>query len=186
MKSSGRMEDIQFLDSFEKTLQDGLLRLCKGYGHLEGGLLESPDLEQVWDSFIKDYIADAVENFNSWPDASLAWAAYLGMGVANNWDRNWERHCSDPYTSYYGSKGWDDMDEHIVFDQLGLDKSQADALSQLLLSCSQACLALIRHENIEPQTSTGFYCLARAYSVFFRIGASLELERLAYRKIIVR
>lgn len=177
------MEKTEFLDSFETTLQGGLVKVCQGAGYLSEGLMESPDLEDKWNDFIKDYIADAVDNFNDYSEAALAWAAFLGMGVANLWDRNWEKYGLKPYTYYYGSRGWDNMDEHILYDILGLDSNAGAKLSDTMDSCALACLGLMRHEGIETQTSEGFYCLARAYTVFFRIGASIELERLAYHKV---
>ncbi len=180
------MEDNKlFLDNFEFTLQNGLVKVCQGAGYLKDGLMESPDLEGKWDEYIKEYIADAVENFNEYPEAALAWAGFLGMGVANAWDRNWNNYRDKPYSFYYGSRGWDDMDEHILYDFLGLDAEKVARLSDTLQSCALACLGLISHEAIETQTELGFYCLARAYTVFFRIGASLELERLAYKKVLV-
>ena len=118
-------------------------------------------------------------NFNDYPEAALAWAGFLGMGVANAWDKNWEKYSSYPYTFYYGKRKWDDMDEHILYEFIGLTPEQGKKLSDLLDSCALACLGLIRHQGIEAQTADGFYCLARAYTVFFRIGAALELERLA-------
>lgn len=177
------MADTKQLDRFEQTLQDGLVKLCQGSGFLKEGLLETPDLEGKWDEYIKDYIADAVENFNEYPEAALAWAGFLGMGVANRWDVNWEEYGSKPYTYYYGSRKWDDMDEHILYDILKLDAEKGKKVSDMLDSCALACLGLIRHEGIESQTAEGFYCLARAYTVFYRIGASLELERLMYKKV---
>lgn len=179
------MEGQQFLDSFETTLQNGLIKVCQGAGYLKEGLLESPDLEGKWDEYIKDYIADAVHNFNEYPEAALAWAGFLGMGVASAWDRNWDNYRDKPYTFYYGSRGWDDMDEHILYDFLGLDSDKGKRLSDTLESCALACLGLLQHESIETQTARGFYCLSRAYTVFYRIGVSLELERLAYRKVLI-
>ena len=80
--------NTKLYDEFEKTLQDGLVKVCQGAGFLREGLLESEDLENKWNDYIKDYIADAVANFNDYPEAALAWAGFLGMGVANAWDKN--------------------------------------------------------------------------------------------------
>ena len=57
-------KDTQLLDSFEKTLQLGLERICEAAGLLEGGLLQSDDIDSKWEEYIKDYVADAVQNFN--------------------------------------------------------------------------------------------------------------------------
>ena len=121
------MENKEFLDNFEKTLQMGLMRVCSGAGLLGNELLSSEDIDSKWEEYIKDYVADAVDNFNEYPEAALAWAGFLGMGVAHNWDDNWTFHRHDSYRSYYGNRGWDDMDEHILHGILGLDLQGKEA-----------------------------------------------------------
>lgn len=181
------MADI-FLDNFEKTLRDGLVKVCRSSDLLPDELLESIDLENKWnDDFIEAYVADAVGNFNDYPEAALAWAGFLGMAAANDWDADWEKNSSKEYSDYYGEKGFDDMDEHILRDVLGipLESPEARHISDTLNSCSMATLGLMRHEGIETQTAQGFYALARAYSVFFSIGVGIELHRLGYKKVPV-
>lgn len=180
------MEDSVFLDNYEKTLERGLRRICEGAGLMGGELLSSEDIDGKWEEYFKDYVADAVENFNGFPEAAIAWAGFLGMAVAYNWDDNWMFHRHDGYKAYYGNRGWDDMDEHILHGVLGLDLQGAEAkkISDTLQSCALATLGLIRHEGVECQTSTGFYVLARSYAVLFRIGAGIELHRLGYKKVL--
>ena len=179
------MDNTEFLDNYEKTLERGLLRVCSSAELLSDELLESPDIDEMWDTYAKDYIADAVENFNDYSEAAIAWAGFLGMGVAHNWDSHWTFHRHDSYSSYYGRRGWDDMDEHILHGVLGLDLQgkEAKKISDTLQSCALATLGLIRHEGIEAQTATGFYALSRSYGVFFRIGAAMELFRLGYKNV---
>jgi hypothetical protein len=181
------MENSEWLDRFEKVLEDGLLKVCSGEGLVDAELLRSPDVDAKWEDYIKDYVADAVENINEFPEAAIAWAAFLGMGVAYNWDLNWRLHHKDAYSDYYGSRGWDDMDEHILRDVLGLplDGPEAKKISDTLLSCALAVLGLLQHEGVETQTARGFYLLARSYTVLYRIGAAIELHRLGYKKVII-
>ena len=42
-------------DNYEKTLQNGLLKLCKTAGMLGDDLLSSPDIDAKWEEFIQDY-----------------------------------------------------------------------------------------------------------------------------------
>lgn len=179
------MADSEYLDRFESILREGLVKLCRGEGLLGNGRLQnSPDIQSVWTgSYLQPYVADAVQNFNDYPDAALAWAGFLGMAVANNWDKDWDSHKDDAYQSYYGSRGFDDMDEHILGDVLHLKKDYAAKVSETLNNCAQATLGLIRHEGIEPQTSLGFYVLVRAYSVIYEIGAAVEFNRLGYSMV---
>lgn len=177
------MPDTKRLDNFELVLSDGLEKLCHSCGLFEGELLTSPDIDGAWDGYLEKYVADAVLNFNEYPEVAIAWAAYLGMGVAHNWDSDWKAHKDDAYESYYGSRGWDDMDEHIVGDLLHLKEDWAKKVSDCLVGCADAALSLIRHEGIEAQTADGFYCLVRVYCVFFRLGVTAELSRLGYKKV---
>ena len=68
------MDNTEFLDNYEKTLERGLLRVCSSAELLSDELLESPDIDEMWDTYAKDYIADAVENFNDYSEAAIAWA----------------------------------------------------------------------------------------------------------------
>lgn len=181
------MADSEFLDSFENTLRGGLLKICRSYDLLpEDRLRNSQDLDEKWETkLLKDYLEDAVENFNDYPEAALAWAAYVGMAAANGWDKDWETHKEDSYKSYYGARRFDDMDEHIVADILHLKEDYAGKVKECLYSCAEATLGLIRHQGIEAQTADGFYVLVRAYTVFFQIGVALELKRLGYSMVAV-
>lgn len=180
-------QDTRDLDRFEQMLEEGLVKICSGAGLLPADLVRNPDIDACWDAYIKDYIADAVHNFNEYPEAALAWAGFLGLGVARGWDADWQRCKDAPYQSWYGDRGWDDMDEHILRDVLGLplDGKEAKKISDTLQSCALAVLGLLRHEGAETQTARGFYLLARAYTVLYRIGAAIELHRLGYKKIVI-
>lgn len=177
--------DSTWLDGFEQTLEAGLVKICSGEGLMDGELLRCPDIDDTWEKYIKDYIADAVQNINQYPEAAVAWAGFLGMGVAWCWDVNWRQHHKDEYSWYYGTRGWDDMDEHILRDLLGLplDGDEARKISNTLQNCALAALGLLRYESVETETERGFYALARIYTVMYRVGASIELGRLKYKKV---
>ncbi|MCQ2117434.1 MAG: hypothetical protein MJY76_04770 [Bacteroidales bacterium] len=173
------------LDDFQKILEDGLVKVCSMSGFALNGIMTSPDLDEKWDSMLKEYVADAINNFNDYPQAALGFASYLGMAVANQWDASWTENKDNTYRSYYGNRGYDNMDDHIVQDILRLSPLQADKLSRTMLNCTQATLDLLRHEHIELQTKNGFYVLVRCYTAMFRLGVSIELTRLGYKKQIV-
>lgn len=176
------MADREYLDNFEQMLENGLLKVCG-----IGSMLSSEDITQRWEEFIEDYVSDGVENWNGWPEVTLAWAGYLGVAVAHQWDADWQAHSHDSYRSYYGPKGYDDMDEHIIQHVLGLDLESEAAckITSTLRNCAAAVQALYRHEHIEIQTETGFYILVRSFSVMYRVGAAMELARLGYRNELI-
>jgi len=176
------MAETEYLDRFESILEDGLLNLSKQLGLLEGEMLESDDITGKWNDSVKDYVEDAVENFNEYPEFTIACAAYFGMAAAHDWDADFELFKTRTYKDYYGPRGFDDMDEHIV-DYIALDEAQKVKLKLSLQSIAVAAQGLMRHENIEANTEDGFFILVRIYGVMFRLGAAMELNRLGYRNV---
>ena len=172
-----------YLERFETRLQHELLQLCCSQKMLNGTLLASEDIDQQWQKLGPEYLADAVTQIKDYPTVSVAWAAYLGMGIANGWDKDWNRYQKLPYQHFYGSEGFDNMDENIVANILGLPLESEDArkLEAIIRSCAQTTVSLIRHEEIEPQSPTAYYIFASACRIMYRIGAALELKRLGYK-----
>lgn len=169
--------------AFEEKLLAALIKLASEFGALGGTLLNSEDIDAKWDEFGRDYMIDAVHEFNAYPEVALAWAAYLAMGVTRHWDDNWKKHHGDTYASYYGVRGFDDLDEHVVRDILGyaLDSKDALDIATILSSCAQATLSLIRHEGFESQSVEAYYVLIRCVKTMYRIGEAIELHRLGYK-----
>jgi hypothetical protein len=174
----------RILERFEEKLQGDLLRLCTSYGMLGGTLLATDDINDLWhNTLAPEYMADAVTQIQDYPTVSVAWAAYLGMAVADGWDKNWDKCKKTEYKSYYGSDGFDDMDEHIIRDVIGLslESDEAKGIEMLIRRMAQTSISLIRHEQIEPQSPMAFHVFARAVKVMFRMGAALQLKRLGYK-----
>lgn len=174
----------RILARFEEKLQNELLRLCTSYKMLEGTLLTTDDIDILWhDTLAPEYVADAVTQIQDYPTVSVAWAAYLGMAIAHGWDKDWDKCKKTEYKSYYGNDGFDDMDEHIIRDIIGLplDSQEAKDIESMIRSMAQLSVNLIRHEQIEPQSPMAFHVFARAVKVMFRMGAALQLKRLKYK-----
>lgn len=178
-----KIDKDEHLDLFQIRLEDELLKLCTSLSVLDGGWLMTPDLEEKWREIAPEYMADAVKEINSYPEVALAWAGYLGMGYAALWDKNWRKHSRDGYSKMLGSRGFDDMDEHIVRDILGysLDSFEAVKISGVLQSCAQCAIGLIRKESIEGGTNQAFYVLARSVKVMYCAGVSIQLKKLGYK-----
>lgn len=173
----------EYLQSFEEKLYTELLKLCTQYIAPGEALPQAGDVEERWNVLLPEYMADAVPQIASYPTVSLAWAGYLGMAVAHDWDTAWEQLKERPYKDFYGVQGFDDMDENIVENYLGiaLDSQEAQAIEGTMRRLAQQALTLIRRENIEPQSPTAFYAYTKAVNCIFRIGAGLELLRLGYK-----
>lgn len=176
-------EQIEYFDTFEQNLQIELLKLCTSHKMLDGTLLASEDIEERWKEYAPSYMADSVSQINTFPAAAIAWAGYVGMAVAQWWDSNWERYAAEPYETLHGERGFDDMDEHIVRDILGLplESPEAEKIEEMMRSCAHTAMTFIRREDTEAQTTKAFYLFARTTRVLFHIGAALELKRLGYK-----
>lgn len=176
-------EQIEYFDTFEQNLQIELLKLCTSHKMLDGTLLASEDIEERWKEYAPSYMADSVSQINTFPAAAIAWAGYVGMAVAQWWDSNWERYAAEPYETLHGERGFDDMDEHIVRDILGLplESPEAEKIEEMMRSCAHTAMTFIRREDTEAQTTKAFYIFARTARVLFHIGAALELKRLGYK-----
>ena len=171
-----------YLDRFEEKLRKHLLRLATQREALDGKLLESQDLTDYWLTIEAEYMADAVSEIASYPTVSVAWALYIGLAAAYCWDTDWDTYRNTPYTDYYGSQGFDNMDDHIVQDILGLtpQSDEARQLVSLIQTLAQETVSLIRHEQIEPQSPMAFYAFSRACRVMFALGVALQMKRLGY------
>ena len=176
-------EQIEYFDNFEQNLQVEILKLCTSHGMLDGTLLASEDIDERWKEYASYYMADSVSQINTFPAAAIAWAGYIGMAVAQWWDRDWERFAAEPYESLHGERGFDDMDEHILRDILGvaLESPEAEKIEDMMRSCAHTAMTFIRREDTEAQSTKAFYIFARTTRVMFRIGAALELKRLGYK-----
>lgn len=176
-------KEIEYLNRFEEKLTDELLKKCTSWKMLDGQLLATDDIDGYWQRVAPEYMADAVPQIAAYPTVSVAWAAYLGVGVAFGWDVEWSTFSEVKYQFFYGEQGFDDMDEHIVRDLLGLplQESEARSLEEVIRRCGETAVGQIRHEQIEPQSQMAFHVFARACRAMYRIGAAIELHRLGYR-----
>lgn len=177
------MENLEYYDNFENSLLTELLRLCTSHNMLGGTLLATEDIDERWKEYAPEYMADAVPQVNSFPAAAIAWAGYVGMAVAYRWDTDWENCSTEPYKNLHGEQGFDDMDEHIMQNILGLslDSEEAHKIEDMMRRCANTAITYIRREDTEAQSTKAFYIFARTTRVLFRVGAAMELHRLGYK-----
>lgn len=175
--------DKERLTVFENQLTNDMVRIATSHMLLEGTLLSTEDIDSKWHSLAPEYIADAINQIREYPTVSIAWAGYLGMAIANGWDKDWIHTSIAEYHSFYGNNGFDDMDEHIISDILGLPLNDdvAKWIEKTIRICAQTAISKIRHEQIEPQSIMAFHIFSKATKVMFKIGAAIELHRLGYK-----
>ena len=118
-----------YLERYESQLTEQLLRLCTETGALNGQLLETPDLETVWEAVAQPYVADAVPEIPQYPTVAIGWMGFVGMALAHLWETGWAPCAQHPeriYPALRNARGFDALDDHILDDVLGLSE-QTDA-----------------------------------------------------------
>ena len=171
------------VSDYKQRLALHLLDVCHSHGLLEGDLLQTPDLDDKWRQLAPEFLADAIPEFNGYPEAVLAWAAYLGTAVAWGWDTDWEQYSTKDYTFWRGEKGFDCMDEHITEDILGLPLGEDAAVD---LAARVGCLGryaygFLLHAGLEAGSTDAFQAVLATLEVLYTVAASVELYALGYK-----
>ena len=181
------MIDKEYYDKFEEKLKEELVLLCTSYKMLDGNLLSTVDVEERWNEFAPEYIADAIKEVANYPTVSVAWAAFIGLAVAHYWDSNLELFKGLKYTSFYGDNGFDDMDEYIMYKILKFapEEKVAKDFENMIRRCAEKTVNMIRHEQVEPQSPAAFYIFTRAIKIMYLVGVALELKYLGYKLELV-
>lgn len=172
-----------YLDHYEDQLMQHLLKMLTTMKQLDGKLLETDDLNDIWQQVAPSYVADAVKEIAKYPTVALGWAMYLGMGVAQYWDKEWEVYGKLPniYEYIRDKRGFDYLDEVVRGDILGLHDETFQSMESIVQTCSQQAHERIRHEQIEPQSPLAFHVFARSIRVLYKLGAAIQLHRLGYK-----
>lgn len=185
------MEKNEYFDSYEQKLSELLLEQCVSKGAIDDMLIMVDELDEKWIEMAPEYMVNAVPIVNEYPTVAVAWAGYLGMAVASIWDSSWDKYkdVKDLYSMICDARGFDEMDEYIVEDILGLklDSKEAVDIENLFRSCAYSAIGMIRKENIQAMTGDAFHVFARTAKLFFKLGVSIELKRAGYKyaKVVV-
>ena len=176
------MDAKEYLEKYEDSLAEHLVRMLSIDGKLDGRLLTTDDFYQKWNDMAPSYCADSIKEIADYPLVSLGWAMYLGLAVAKYWDDEWEIYSKIPnlYEYIRDKRGYDNMDDYIKEEILCLDSEESARMEQLVQTISQQVLARIHHEQIEPQSPMAYHVYLSSVKVLFHIGASVELKLLGY------
>lgn len=176
------MDNKEYLDKYEASLQTGLQRYLLAINEVDEMLPDAPDIEGAWEDIAKEYLTDGVREFNDYPTVSLGWMMYVGMAVAQLWDIDWE-HCQkvgNIYLHLREKRGFDCLDEYIRQDILGLEGDAFTALEKIVGDCSTMALRAIQHERFEPGSPLAFHSYVRTLHQMYLMGSAMQLHRLGY------
>ncbi len=174
----------EYLDKYEENLLQKLLIEISSKGYANNQLLSSEDIDDKWDVIVPEYVVDAVPEIPKYPLVAIAWAAYVGMGVAALWDREWESYSDreDIYSIIKNIRGFDCMDEYVREELYDMkpDSKEYEKVEDVMRGCARICLDTIRKEGVEPQSVEAFYIFSRSVKVMYKIGAAVGLKLLKY------
>ena len=126
--------DRDYLDRLVARLSE----TCARKGWIPEMMPATSDIDGKWNSLLEGFIGDAVHEFNSYPEVTLAWAGYIGCAAAELWDDDFEAFKALTYDDLKGKRGFDDLDEHVLADVLGMPvgSPQAKELESTLAYCA--------------------------------------------------
>lgn len=169
---------------FEKKLIDDLHKYLLSEKLVDEKLPECPDLEELWKPVVRAYLPDGVREFQNYPVSSLGWIMFVGMGLAKLWDVEWEKYSSESgerlYESFRDAKGYDNMDDYILEEILGLDKEESKKMGAIVGECAARTLSAIQHSGIEPGTKDASLAYISALHALYTMGIAIELNALGY------
>ncbi|MFI3268505.1 MAG: hypothetical protein R3Y51_07315 [Rikenellaceae bacterium] len=178
------MENKEYFESFEQNLTESLVEYCISVGAINSILIDVEELDEKWTEIAPEYMVDAIPNFNDYPTVAIAWAGYVGVAMAYIWDTDWSKYSevNNIYKMISEPRTFDAMDEYIVEDILGLslEDESAQKLENTLRSCAQMANSMMRKEGIQPMSSEAFHVYAHTVKVFYKLGITIELNRLGY------
>ncbi len=171
--------------SFAHKLALNILSHCKSLNFLEHSFYDVEDLDELWRKSAPEYMVNAVPEFKDYPIVSIAWACYFGMAAAHFWDLDWIKYSKKEclYSYIRDVRGFDYMDDYILYELLELNKGgkEAKELIALIDSASLLTLSALKKEESEAQSINAFYLFAASTEVFFKLGYSLHLQRIGYK-----
>ena len=177
------MEQQEYLQNFEKSLAEQLIKTLSEKNLLGGYLYDVEELAELWHRCAPDYMADAVPQIADYPLAAIAWSAYFGAGAAVLWDKQSIAEGENVYLRLRDARGFDEMDEYVDYLLLdnGVKQADIDRVEDALRSAAQSAETAIRKEGIEPQSVMAFHIFARVVKIFFALGVSAALHLMGYK-----
>ena len=172
------------IKAFEDGLKNDLHKYLVSVGRVDKILPETPDLEDMWTAVRDAYLPDGVREFTDYPVVSLGWMMFLGMAVAKYWDTDWEKYSAEGgaaiYTRLRDEKGYDNLDDNILENVLGLKGEDAEKTSEIVGECASRTLSYLQHSSVEAGTAEAAECYLAALHDLFIMGGAMELNALGY------
>lgn len=172
------------IKNFEESLKADLHKYLVSAGAVDKILPETPDLEEMWPTVRDAYLPDGVREFSEYPVVSLGWMMFLGMAAAKYWDEDWEKYSAEGgekiYTRLRDGMGFDNLDDNILKNVLGLDSQKSEEVSAIVGESASRTLSALQHSSAEAGTEEAARAYLAALHVLFIMGGAMGLNALGY------
>lgn len=172
------------MKNFEELMKKDLHQYLVQMQRVDEKLPECPDVEELWPAVEKAYLPDAVREFNEYPVVSLGWIMFVGMAFAFYWDVDWEKYGKESgeklYADLRDAKGFDNLDDYVLYDVLNLDKEEAEKVSEIVGECAARTLNAIQHSGVEAGSEEAVQVYRGALHALYLMGMAMELNALGY------
>lgn len=169
---------------FEKEIHDDLHRFLVAVGVMDEKMPECPDLDEMWPDIEKAYLPDGIREFQDYPLVSMGWVMFIGMALAKYWDEDWVKYSEEGgekiYYNLRDGRGYDNMDDYILEDVLGLSKEEAEKMSSIVGECAARVLSALNRSGIEGGTEQAVKAYKACLRQLYIMGAAMELNALGY------
>lgn len=170
--------------NIEKEIHDDLRKFLVGMERLDERLPECPDLEELWPDVCRAYLPDGAKEYAEYPVVSLGWMMFVGMALAKYWDTDWEKFSKEGgsllYRSLRDARGYDNMDDYILEDVLGVDKEEGEKISKVAGECAARLYHRLQTSGLEPGTQAAAEAYIAALHQLYLFGIYTELNALGY------
>ena len=170
------------MEKFEENLRQDLHQFLLSMQEVDERLPECPDVEDKWEDIARAYIPDGIREFQDFPSASLGWMMYIGMAVAQMWDKEWDIYSKveDLYAYMRDKRGYDALDEYVREEVLLLKDADYTLLESLVGECASRIYNALLRQNIEPGTKEAFNGYVACLHQLYLFGAAIQLKRMGY------
>ena len=84
------------------------------------------------------------------------------------------------YKDLRDSKGYDNLDDVVLYEVLGLDKEEGEKVSAIVGECAARTFSAIQHSGIEAGTKEAVEAYRGALHALYIMGMAMELNALGY------
>ncbi|MDE6811805.1 MAG: hypothetical protein K2J15_05580 [Muribaculaceae bacterium] len=175
------------IKQFTDNLKEDLHRYLLGEGRIDEKFPECPDLEDLWTSLEEAYLPDGAKEFQDYPIVSLGWIMFVGMAFAVYWDEDWEKYSKDTGAQLYikikEAKGYDELDDYVLYDVMHCDKEEAEKVSSLVAECASRTLSSLHRSHFEAGTAEAVRAFQAALHQLYLFGVAMEINALGYHYV---